>query len=90
MDIIGPLPHSRAGHRYVLVVCDYATRYLEVMPLWTIDTEHVAEELVKMFAMVGIPKEILTEEGSNITCQLLAKIYCLLHVHPIRTTPYHL
>ena len=25
MDIVGPLPRSRAGHRYVLVVCDYAT-----------------------------------------------------------------
>ena len=29
MDIIGPLPHSRPGKRYVLVICDYATRYPE-------------------------------------------------------------
>lgn len=27
MDVVGPLPRSHAGHRYVLVVCDYATRY---------------------------------------------------------------
>ena len=27
MDIVGPLPRSHAGHRYILVVCDYATRY---------------------------------------------------------------
>ena len=26
MDIVGPLPRSRRGNRYVLVVCDYATR----------------------------------------------------------------
>lgn len=57
MDITGPLPHSQAGHRYVLVVYDYATRYPEAMLLWTI----------------GIPKEILTEVGSNITSQQLAK-----------------
>lgn len=27
MDIVGPLPRSRRGNRFVLVVCDYATRY---------------------------------------------------------------
>ena len=27
MDIIGPLPKSGSDKRYVLVVCDYATRY---------------------------------------------------------------
>ena len=25
MDIIGPLPRSRSGNPYVLVICDYAT-----------------------------------------------------------------
>lgn len=27
MDIVGPLDRSSAGHKYILVVCDYATRY---------------------------------------------------------------
>ena len=27
MDIYGPLPRSRSGNRYVLVMCDYSTRY---------------------------------------------------------------
>ena len=26
MDIVGPLPRSRAGNQYILVICDYATR----------------------------------------------------------------
>ena len=46
--------------RYVLVVCDYATRYPEAIPLKSIDAEHVAEELVVLFSRVGVPKEILT------------------------------
>ena len=33
MDIVGPLPRSRSGNRYVLVVCDYATRYPEAVPI---------------------------------------------------------
>ena len=89
MDIVGPLPRSRAGHKYILVTCDYATCYPDAIPLRSIDAEHIADELVKLFSHVGIPKEILTDQGSNFASQLLMEIYQLLHVHPIRTTPYH-
>ena len=27
MDIVGPLPRSHSGMKYVLVICEYATRY---------------------------------------------------------------
>ena len=74
MDIVG-LPRSRAGNRYVLVICDYATRYSEEMPLRSIDAEHVAEELVKLFSRVRIPREILTDQDTNFTSQLLAEVY---------------
>ena len=67
MDIIGPLPKSRSGNRFILVICDYATRYPEAIPLKRIDAEHIVEELVKVFARVGVPQEILTDQGSNFT-----------------------
>ena len=65
MDIVRPLPRSRIGNRYVLVICDYATRYPEAVPLKSIDAEHVVEELVMLFSRVGIPREILTDQGSS-------------------------
>ena len=89
MDIVGPLPRSRVGNRFILVICDYATRYLEAIPLRSVDAEHVAEELVKLFTRVGVPAEILTDQGSNFTPQLLVEVYNLLHIKPIRTSPYH-
>ena len=55
--------------------CDYATRYPEAMALRNIDAESVAEELVKLFARVGIPREILTDQGTNFTLWLLAEVY---------------
>ena len=36
-----------------------------------------------------MPEEILTDQGSNFTSSLLAELYHMLHVHPIRTSPYH-
>ncbi len=38
------------------MVCDYATRYPEAVPMKTIDASSVAEELV---TRVGVPHEVL-------------------------------
>ena len=89
MDIVGPLPRSRSGNRYVLVVCDYGTRYPEAVPVRTIDAVTVAEELMKLFSRVGIPREILTDQGSNFQSQLLRELYRLLHIDALLTSPYH-
>ena len=89
MDIVGPLPKSRSGKRYILVICDYATRYLEAIALKDITAETVAEELISVFARVGIPEEILTDQGTNFTSEMLKQLYQLLHVKAIRTSPYH-
>ena len=89
MDIVGPLPRSRSGHRYILVICDYSTRYPEAIPLQSIDAEHIAEELIKVFARVGIPEEVLTDQGSNFTSKLLSGLYRLLKIQAVHTSPYH-
>ena len=55
----------------------------------SVDSEHVAEELVRVFVRVGLPKKILTHQGTNVTSQLLAELYRLLGVKTIQTSPYH-
>ena len=42
-----------------------------------------------MFARVGIPREMLTDQGANFQSRLLAELYRLLHVEGICTSPYH-
>ena len=43
MDIIGPLSHSYSVKQYVIVICDYVTRYPEATPLHSTDAPHIAE-----------------------------------------------
>ena len=40
-----------------------------------------AEALMDLFSRVGIPSEILTDQGSNFTSQLLTELYRTLHIH---------
>ena len=60
-----------------------------MVPLKSIDAESVAEEPIKVFACVHVPREILTDQGANVMSQLFVELYRLLQVHPIRTSPYH-
>ena len=48
MDIVGPLPQSSSGNKYILVICDYATRYPEAISLRSIEAEKIANELIKV------------------------------------------
>ena len=89
MDIVGPLDRSRSGNKYILVVCDYATRYPEAMPLKNIDAETVSEAIAEVFTRFGIPREILTDQGSNFMAELLNEVFRLLDISHIKTSPYH-
>lgn len=89
MDIVGPLEKSSSGYRFILVICDYATRYPEAFPLRSITTPKVISALVQLFSRVGFPKEILTDQGTNFTSRLMQQLHQQLGIKALRTTPYH-
>eukprot|EP00731_Ephydatia_muelleri_P009850 Em0005g436a len=59
MDIVGPLPRTKSGNRYILVLCDYGTRYPEAVEVRSIDAECVADELVPQASTGFSPFELL-------------------------------
>jgi len=90
VDLVGPIfPATTRGHRYILTVVDYATRYPEAIPLKRIDTTTVAEALLSIFSRVGVPSEILSDQGTQFTANLMKEISRLLSVKQLTTTPYH-
>ncbi len=89
MDLIGPLERSAQGHRFALVLVDYATRYPESVALRNISAKSVAEALFSMISRVGIPKEILTDQGTAFMSRTIRELYELLGIKSIRTSVYH-
>ena len=89
MDIVGPLRKTTRGNKYILTVMDFATRYLEAIPLRRTDAATVAEALCEVFTRLGIPEEILSDQGSNFMSELLSKVMELLQIHRLKTSPYH-
>ena len=89
MDIVGPLERTQRGHRYILVVCDYATRYPEAFPLRKVTATTISQAILQLFSRVGIPQEIITDQGTAFLSKKLKQVYSLLGIKGIRTTPYH-
>lgn len=90
MDIVGPItPPSSAGHRFILTIVDCATRFPEAVPLRSIDSTTVAESLVTIFSRVGIPKEVISDQGRQFVSDLMGEVHRLLTTRPVFTAPYH-
>ena len=90
MDLVGPIyPPSDRGHRYIVTIVDYATRYPEAAALKNIDTESVAEAVISVYTRVGVPSEVLTDMGVQFTSDLMREISRLLSIKQLTCTPYH-
>ncbi len=89
MDMVGPLPPTLEGHRYILTVCDYGTRYPEAFALKSTTSKDVAKALMEMFSRTGIPEEILTDRGSNFCSELMREFYAMMGIRSTKTSAYH-
>jgi hypothetical protein len=89
IDLIGELPRSKNGYKYILTLVDYATRYPEAIPLKTTQSRVVAEALVNIFSRVGLPEEIVSDQGANLVGNLMKQLYELLGIRHIKTSVYH-
>ena len=66
VDLVGPIfPPTETGSKYILTMMDYATSCPEAVPLKDIQAETVAEAILNMFTRVRVPKEILSDQGSQ-------------------------
>ena len=90
IDLIGPIvPKSGRGHQWVLTLVDAATRYPEAVALKSISTEAVAEALMEIFYRLGIPDEILSDLGIQVTSKVIRETMRLLSVSQLHSTLHH-
>ena len=90
MDIIGPIaPMSDRGHRYILTVVDFAMRYPEAIPSRVIEAETIAEDLLSIFARVGILRVLLSDNGSQFVTDVMNEVMRLLSIKAVHSIIYN-
>ena len=89
IDIMGPLPISSRGNRYLVVICDYFTKWTEVFPVPDIRTETVTTVLVDgFFCRYGVPYQLHSDRGAQFESKLFRQMCELLDIRKSRTTSY--
>ena len=90
VDLVGPIsPPSEDGHRYILTLVDFASRYPEATALKNIETETVAEALRNMYCRLGFPEEVLSDLGTQFISQCMTEVSRLLGIKQMTGSPYH-
>jgi len=65
IDCVGPLPKSKGGNQYILTIMCASTRFSEAIALCSIRTPNIVKALVKFFTLVGLPRSVQSDQGSN-------------------------
>lgn len=90
LDIVGPLPLSENGNKYILTLQDDLTKYSQAYPLHKHDAEIIADCFVRNFiCKFGIPQTLLTDQGTDFTSKLIQEISKLFKIKKINTSAYH-
>ena len=90
MDILGPLPESRNGNKYVLLMVDQFTKWVEAATIPDQMAETVARAAIDyLISRMGCPREICTDQGTNFGSQLFTQLCELREIAKKRITPYH-
>jgi hypothetical protein len=87
VDILGPLPVTAKGNKYILVIVDHFTKWTESVALPNQTAENVARAFVDEFVCrFGTPLQLHSDQGSNFESAVFSEMCSLLQIDKTRTT----
>lgn len=90
LDVVGPLPVTEDGNKYILSIMDDLSRYMNCYPMPDQEATTVSQIfLSQILNHHKTPKTVLTDQGSNFTSKIFKQICKLFGIVKIQTTPYH-
>ena len=89
IDILGPFHVSSKGNRYILVMVDQFTKWVELAAIPEQNAQMTVKSFVDRFVSTfGCPLEIHSDQGRNFESNLFQAFCKLLEITKTRTTPY--
>ncbi|CAM8908355.1 unnamed protein product [Rhodiola kirilowii] len=89
IDFMGPFPIS-CGFAYILVAVDYVSKWVEAIATRCDDAKTVVDFLrTNIFCRYGVPKAIISDQGTHFCNRMMAATLRHYHVHHRTSTTYH-
>ena len=88
VDILGELPITERGNRYMLVIGDYFTKWTECHAMPNMETSTVKPILIEQVVSIfGIPYSRHSDQGRQFESKSFSEMCKLLQITKTRTTP---
>ena len=87
-DLLGPLPLTPRGNRYILVVTDSCTKWVEIFAVQDQTATMCATIILnEVIARFGCPLDAHTDQGINFESAIFADLCRMLGIRKTRTSP---
>ncbi|KII60697.1 Retrovirus-related Pol polyprotein [Thelohanellus kitauei] len=90
IDFVGPLPTTKNGNRYILVMTDHFSRWVEAVALPDQTAESTSKAVLSnIVCRYGVPEGIHSDKGTQFESAVFSKLCNYLKINKTRTTSYH-
>lgn len=90
VDIVGPLPVTQNGNRYIIVAVDYFSRWPEAQPLKEANANTVANFLYReIICRFGAPQVLQSDRGTHFLNQVIKELTEKFRIKHSLSSPYH-
>lgn len=90
IDILGPLTVTQDGNKYIVVLVDLFSKWIEAWAISDMETVTVARKMVEEFIpRNGVPETLTSDRGAQFISDLMREINNLMGTKQRFTTAYH-
>lgn len=90
IDLFGPLVQSISGNKWVFIITDTSTRWVELFSLENATAEICAKTLIsEVFMRYGIPRRIVSDNGPQFVSDIMQYVAHCLGIKQTLTPLYH-
>ncbi len=87
MDLVGPLPTSPDGFKYIFTIIDRSTRWFEAVPVKNM--EATVALVAGLICRFGVPAAVTSDRGTLFTSAVWEALCTQLGIKHITTTAFH-
>jgi len=91
IDVMGPIdPSSMKGHRFILAITDYFSKWAETIPLIKVKTSNVVNFIKHhVIHWFGVPRWIIHDNGPQFASQVFHRFCSKYQIQNVTSTAYN-